>query len=142
MLYSPGFATVRAQVRAAHWREIVPRFHEWLSNIESEAAPSLWESIVESTTVSADALAVAHTRFTQEEQGEIHARLEAMAQHIAALDTVTQEQKQLIHTELQNIDEAKGRMDRGEWFRFAVGGILAVLLASDVQHRVAASLMP
>ncbi len=141
VLYQPGNQRLRDQWAARMWQEKVMYFVQWLDNVKREAVPSLWESIATSTTVSAGTLTIPRTPFTPEEQAKIHVRLEAMAQQIAALDTVTQEQKRLIRAELRNIDEAKGRMDRGEWLRFAIGGIITVLLASDVQHSVAASLM-
>lgn len=64
-----------------------------------------------------------------------------MARQIEALDSLTREQKQLVSTEVRNIGNAVNRMERGEWFRFAIGGMVAVLLSSGLQHTLAASLM-
>jgi hypothetical protein len=139
--YSPGNERLRDEWAASDWRQTVLYFAHWLNNIKREARPSLWESIAESTTLSAGALDTPPTRFTQEEQDEILTRLETMARQIEALDSLTREQKQLVSTELRNIGNAVNRMERGEWFRFAIGGMVAVLLSSGLQHTLAASLM-
>ncbi len=143
VLYSPGYQKLRDEVSTTGrgWDQTFECVNNWLRNIKREATPSLWERIAESTRVSAGTLDAPDTRFTTAEQTEILARLDAMARQIAALDALTREQKQLLGIELGNIGNAAKRMDRGEWLRFAIGGMMAVLLSSDLQHSVAASLM-
>ena len=82
-----------------------------------------------------------HTRFTDEERTKILARLEAMKRQIEALESLTREQKRLVVAELQNIGEATKHMERDEWLRHAIGSIVTFMLAGDVQHSMAASLM-
>jgi hypothetical protein len=139
--YSPGGERPHDEATARDWPQTIRYFRVWLKNIKREAEPSLWESVAANKAVSAGALDVPRTRFTPEEQTEILARLGAMTRQIEALETLTRGQKQLVSGELENIGNALKRMERGEWVRFAVGGIVTVLLASGLQQSVAASLM-
>jgi len=141
VMYSPGHDRVEEQGATPDWHQTKRYFAHWLTIIKREAEPSLWDQIAEGTTLPAGALDAPRTRFTTEEQVALLARLDEMAQRIEALDALTREQKRLVSAELQNIGAAIGHMERGEWLRFAIGGMMTVLLSGDLQHSVAASLL-
>ncbi len=141
VVYQPGNQRLKESWGADDWQTQVRYFAHWLANIKREAVPSLWESVTASATLPADALGVPDTPFTPEEQVEILRRLEGMAVQIEALAELTREQKRSLNAKLRELGKAVGHMNRGAWRDLAIGGVLSVLLATDVNHTVAASLL-
>jgi hypothetical protein len=135
--YSPGSERLYEESTASDWREqTVPYLALWLSNIKREAGPSLWESFpLEKLT------AVPDGRFSPPEQAVLLTRLNELEQRLATFGSLTPEQKTLLKEEVRRIANAASRLDKVEWFRFALGCMLTVVVTAGIQQSVGASLM-
>jgi hypothetical protein len=139
VIYSPGDEQLRDERRAKDWDQTLLHLIRWLENIKRESGPSLWELLARAELPAAGPNAGAH--FTPQELVAIREQLKVMAQRVEALDALTRRQKDEVAEELRRIGDAAPRMSRGEWFRFAIGSLITLLLSSDLQKSVAASLM-
>lgn len=134
---SPGAERLYEEWTASDWREQTLQYlTAWVTNIKRESGPSLWESFPLTRLT-----AVPATRFTTDEQAVLATRLQELEQRLAALESLTHEQKRLVRDEVRRITDAAQRMDKAEWLRFALGCMLTVVVASGIPQSVGASLM-
>jgi hypothetical protein len=133
---SPGTERLYDEWSVSDWREQIPYLALWLGTLKRETGPSLWDNLpLEKLT------AVPEGRFAPPEQAVLVTRLNELEQRLTALDSLTPPQKQLLAEEVRRIANAASRLDKMEWFRFALGCMLTAVVTGGMQQSVGASLM-
>jgi hypothetical protein len=110
---------------AYSWQAIIPRISRWLGGVKGELeTPDLWVELERDARLffgaTSDDLA-ANTPFTPEEQTEIAARLQTLAEHARRTYSLSAAQMQALDAKLDYLVNASRRLGRKDWQRLCWG---------------------
>lgn len=126
---------------AYSWQAIIPRISRWLGEVKGDLeTPDLWVELERDARLifgaTSDDLA-ANTPFTPEEQTEIAARLQTLAEHARRTNSLSAAQMQALDAKLDYLVNASRRLGRKDWLNVCAGTILVYILTASVPPEAA-----
>jgi len=112
---------------------VIP-IREWADEVQLTAAADYWEAMRRSreTIATIERRDSANTPFTQGEQRQIAAQLQAIKNQIAEKFELSSEQMERIEERLDDATEASKRMGRKDWLIYFLGTITALIITATV----------
>jgi hypothetical protein len=127
-------------VSAYSWQTIPTRICSWLEEVKRDLeTPDLWAEIQREVrllgTASDDV--TENTPFTPDEQSEIAARLQALAEHAQQTYSLSATQMRALDVKLDYLVNAARRLGRKDWLNVCAGAILGYILSASLPPEVA-----
>jgi len=114
---------------------ILELIREWGNEVKLIAdTPDLWAEMRRNRELIAGIQQADsdNTPFTEDEQGKIEARLQAITKQLKEQFELTKEQEERIDEWHDDVVEASTRMGRKDWFIYLLGTVTAVAIAATV----------
>jgi hypothetical protein len=122
-------------VSAYSWQTIPTRIRSWLEDVKRDLeTPDLWAALQRETqllgVISGDI--TENTPFTPDEQSEIAARLQALAEHARRTYSLSAAQMRTLDEKLDYLADAARRLGRKDWLNVCAGAILGYVLTASL----------
>lgn len=118
---------------AYSWEAIIPRVSSWLEEVKRDLeTPDLWTDLQREADLLGGASDEANenTPFTPEEQKEIVERLQKLAEYAMSKYSLSGPQIEILHTKIDYLVAAAGRLGRTDWRGVFAGAILGFVLSA------------
>jgi hypothetical protein len=125
------------------WQTITTRISGWLEEVKRDLeTPDLWAELQREgqllDATSEDV--IENTPFTPDEQTEIAARLQALAEYARRAYSLSAVQTRALHTQLDYLNIAARRLGRKDWLNVCAGVILGYILTASFPPEAARGL--
>jgi hypothetical protein len=122
-------------VSAYGWQTIPTRIKSWLEDAKRDLeTPDLWAELQRETqllgAISDDL--TENTPFSPDEQSEIAARLQALAEHARRTYSLSASQMRALDAKLDYLADAARRLGRKDWLNVCAGAILGYALTASL----------
>jgi hypothetical protein len=119
---------------AYSWQAVIPRISRWLGEVKSDLrTPDLWAELHRDDqrlfSATSDDV-TGNTRFTPDEQNEIAARLQTLAEHAKRTYSLSAEQVRVLDAKLAYLVNAARRLGRKDWLNVCAGVILTLIIGA------------
>lgn len=127
-------------ISAYSWQTISPRISSWLGDVKRDLeTPDLWAELQREAqllgAISDDV--TNNTPFTSDEQNEIVARLQALAEHARHTYALSASQTRALNTKIDYLVNASRRLGRIDWLNVCAGATLGYVLTASLPPEVA-----
>jgi hypothetical protein len=115
------------------WESVMPRVSNWLEQVKRDLeTPDLWAELQREAELLGGASNEANenTPFTPEEQKEIAARLQELAEYARRTYSLSGPEMQILNAKIDYLVGAAGRLGRIDWRNVFAGVILGFILTA------------
>jgi hypothetical protein len=123
-------------VSAYSWGTISPRISAWLKDVKRDLeTPDLWAELQRDGRLLLDATSndvTGNSPFTPDEQNDIAARLQALAEHARRIYSLSAAQMRILDAKLDYLVNAARRLGRKDWLNVCAGVILSYILGASL----------
>jgi hypothetical protein len=126
------------------WQTLMTRFSGWVKDVRGDLdTPDLWAELQRDAGLLGGVSGEANenTPFTSEEQKDIEQRLREMEAHVRRTCSLPEPEMENLHTKIDYLVDAAGRLGRIDWRNAVVGAIVGYILAVGLPPESARSLM-
>ncbi len=127
------------------WQSLVARISRWLEEVKRDLEmPDMWAELRRDSQLlfGADSGDVAENRpFTQAEQNEIAARLQALAEHARRTYSLSAAQMRALDTKLDYLADAARRLGRKDWLNVCAGAVFGYILDASLSPEAARGML-
>ena len=123
------------------WQSFVTRLSRWLEDVKRDLEmPDLWAELQRDSQLifGAGSDDVSENRpFTQAEQNEIAARLQALAEHARRTFSLSATQIRTLDAKLDYLVDAARRLGRKDWINVCAGAMLGYIVTASLPPEIA-----
>jgi hypothetical protein len=127
------------------WLTLPPRIDHWLEDVKRDLeTPDLWAELQREAQLLGDAISddvIENTPFTADEQNQVAARLQALAEHVRRAYPLSAAQMRALDAKLDYLVDAARRLGRKDWLNVCLGAILAYILAASLPPEAARDML-
>jgi hypothetical protein len=124
------------------WQPLLDRIKRWLEEVKRDLEmPDLWNDLRREAELLgfASEETAENTPFTNAEQKEIGHKLQKLAENAKIMHSFSADQMQDLHTKINYLIDAAGRLGRTDWRGVFVGVIVSYILTAGIPPESARS---
>jgi hypothetical protein len=122
------------------WESLIERIRSWLEDVKRDLEmPDLWAELQRDAQLlfGAPSDDTENTPFTPDEQNDIAARLQALAEHARRTYSLSAAQMRTLEAKLDYLADAARRLGRKDWLNVCAGAILGYILTASLPPEAA-----